>query len=142
MRNAAGVSLLLLASVMGGALASDGRERQLQELHNKYRISRTELERLNVCIEAINKKLICEGCRVQNIDKIFSTDYGRMDKSRLGLDSMYAGTIRFVPVEYSKSPKETTSSSSYKGWYLGFKYTQDGRLYKYYLTNNSKFVTF
>ena len=118
--------------------AMAGQELVVKELKQKYSRAKTEMDRLKVCIEAINKKVICEGCKVQDLDAVFATSYSKMDKSRLGLDSLYRGAVHFNPVDLSKSNRETGTASSYRGWFLGFQYTPDGRIYKYYLTNLSK----
>ncbi|WP_408951395.1 hypothetical protein [Lysobacter sp. Hz 25] len=98
-----------------------------------------EYERLNLCIEAIKRKIICRGCSVANIDQLFSTNFIEPDESTKGLDNLYSGIVHFGPaITPPKNPDPSRAWPEQKGWHLAFKYSKSGKIVTYSLSDLGK----
>ncbi|WP_147300576.1 hypothetical protein [Lysobacter silvisoli] len=123
---------------IGCAFASEGD--RIAQMSEAYR-NGTERDRLLICIDAIDKGLICRGCHVGTMDRIFSTRFSTPDGGAKGYDALYKGVVHFR--DEDPRPKETgadatSAASPTKGWYLAFRYTENGSIYDYQLSDLSK----
>lgn len=101
----------------------------------------SERERIQICIDAIDRKIICQGCSVESIDRIFSTNFKVPDESTKGFDSLYSGVVHFRDDDTRPLKVDDNAASALparKGWYLAFKYKKNGSIYDYYLSNTGK----
>jgi len=126
-----GSSCLVLA---GTVLAQDKWTKEAADRYKKA----DEGGRLALCIEAINKKLICEGCKVENIDRLFATSFVTPDESTKGFDDLYDGVVDFGPPPPPPPKDESIAAAGQKGWYLEFKYDKSGNIVSYSLSNMRK----
>lgn len=121
---------------LGGFSSAYCAEADVPVLQRRYASATSEAQRVQIAMDAINAKVICRGCNVEVIDKIFSTDFRLKDPNSLGFDDKYTGTIYFDPPkdlnDRNSSPER---ARAYRGWYLGLKYDKNGELVNYYLTN-------
>lgn len=131
------VSVLLL--FVCGLIPAYGASGKAGELHGRYISATTEMQRMQVAVDAINANLICRGCKVDLLDEIFSTDFRRKDPNSLGFDDKYTEVVYFDPPKDLMDRNGSAERAlAYKGWYLAIKYDKDGKLVDYFLTNIHK----
>ncbi len=99
----------------------------------KYRQTTSETQRLNLCIDAINRGLIYSGEPIAAIDKLFGTSYSADLPSRK--ERVQTVAIDFMP--FIKSPRND-AQGEHVGWYLAVTYNFKGMIEDYYLTNLHK----
>lgn len=134
----------LLMSISLNVIAYDpASAADLEDISQRYRSTHDEQERLKLCIEAINKNLVCKSCNIQAINRLFGTKFSTDDYSTQGDDGLFSGIVSFSPgmePKANEKPKDNgpPSSAAYFGWHLGFKYDKNGEIRKYYLANSSQ----
>lgn len=135
------VSLLALLIIGLGCSLAPGmtfaQDNWIKQAAENYRKA-DEQERLRICIEAINRKVICEGCSVANLDKLFATHFVKPDPGAEGFDHLYNGGVNFGPPPLAPSKIEGMAAPAFEGWYLAFKYDKAGRIVTYSLSNIRK----
>lgn len=133
------LSTAMLTFVIGSCRASE-----LQSLAQRYRGALTERARIDVAIDAIDKRIICLGCPIANVDAIFATDFARLRGARLIRKSVYGAEVYFeeapsasgepsVP-RISQAPSEVGTG----GWRLEIDFRPSGNIVNYRLTNVDK----
>lgn len=133
------VVVLVLSGIFTMASSCAAESDGLDELALAYR-SGSERERIQIFLDAADKGLICRGCDLAVMDRIFSTNFRALDESAKGFDSLYKGVVYFRDGE---EPKKNAggvvmAEGGRGGWYLGFRYTEDGKIHDYFLTNLGK----
>lgn len=122
------------------ACSSAADDEQIRKMSEAFK-NGSERERIQICIDAIDKKIICQGCSVEGMDRIFSTNFKVPDESTKGFDSLYSGVVHFRDDDTHPVSVEGNAASALparKGWYLAFKYKKNGSIYDYYLSNTGK----
>ncbi|WP_147300574.1 hypothetical protein [Lysobacter silvisoli] len=138
------VRVLSTTALLIAACAHAGNDRD--DLKNRYKRARTEDERLQICIDAINKKVICAGCGIESVDAVFGTDFAKLDTSTEGADGYLheiipfnSGTIESLSgASENADTNDAPSSIGIRGWFLAVRFTRSGRIVSYSLTNVSK----
>lgn len=109
--------------------------------------AKTESERLLACIEAIDKKLICKGCDLETVNKLFGSHFSTNDLSVQGDDNLFNAVVPLrtsttvlwdrpsTTPEGSAAEKRPPSATAITGWRLEFKYDSYGKIRSYYLSN-------
>lgn len=105
----------------------------MPSISQEYKIALTETDRLNLCIKAINAKLIYQGCSIRDIDQIFGTQYSSHLPTKETLTT--TGVIDFSIAQ--KSPSDTIASY-HSGWYLVVEFDFKGNVLNYYISNIHK----
>ena len=124
---------LTLYAIVGLAMTSfcigEPKEPQdaLDELSARYRNASTERQRLNICIDAIDRDLISVGAAVKTVDRLFGTHFERDIPSKGSLK-------RGVFFTDSITPFEESPTAAPKGWTLIVEFDSDGRIVSYLLS--------
>ena len=134
-------SALLLLAASGSALAASN---EAKNFGLRYAKAETEGERLRIGIEAIEQGVICQRCKIEDFDAIFGTDFAKADmrtEDSRGLlnevvwfDSRYTN-VTIEPATANDAP----SSASIAGWRIGVRFSPDGTIMDYSITNVDKF---
>lgn len=135
--------VIALLLVSPGVPAGDD---SAKELGARYKKAESEDERLRICIEAINSKVICQNCSIRDLDTVFGTDFARLDTSTEGEDGYLHEIVPFntatienlTPPQKGDRAKESPSSLGVHGWVLGVRFSRSGRIVDYSITNVSK----
>jgi len=122
--------LLLIGSFYAPSLYADDN---IERLRKNYAAAHNEHDRLQVAIEAIDLGLICSGCKVSVVDRIFDTSISDDPLSPAGPFTF--GGVHFREQEIVDNPKEQIALT---GWYLNFEYDSDRTIVTYYLSNMGK----
>jgi hypothetical protein len=109
------------------------------KLAEKYKMSSSENERLQLCIEAINERLIYVGGSVHGIDRLFGTEFSKK------IPAKGKGTETQV-IDFEKQtglcPDGLRGNDTYQagliGWYLAVEFDDNGMVLNYYITNIHK----
>jgi hypothetical protein len=106
----------------------------IHDFAQKYDGARTERERLMVCIDAVDKKIIFRTGQVRVIDQVFGTRYS---------ESLPAKGNPFARgfVHFSDQPAPHPSNAyarPYVGWYFTFEFDHTGSIQSYYFSNLHK----
>ena len=117
-----------------------------KELGERYERAKTEDERLKICIEAINKKIICQNCSIRDLDAVFGTNFAKIDTSTEGEDGYLHEIVPFntatidalTPPPKDAKVNDAPSSIGIHGWVLGVRFSRSGRIVDYSITNVSK----
>jgi hypothetical protein len=104
----------------------------VEQLKRRYDIAKTEFERRDVCLQAIDQGVIYRGGPVSAVDAIFGTHFA--SKLPEAGESNY-GSVDFIP--FVASPDNSTAAGHF-GWYLFVEYSTSGKIVNYYLTNLHK----
>ncbi len=127
--------LLIAAAWIGLAcIAELPTQPQMQEFAKKYKGAPSEEKRLLLCIDAINQGLVHRGGPVGNIDLIFGTDVSRQLPAKGQPDE--TGVVNFSNPR--PAPPSDSIAAASTGWYLAFKFDQQGLIQNYYLSNLHK----
>ncbi len=127
--------LLIAASWIGFAcIAEPPTQPRVQEFAKKYKGAPSEEKRLLLCIDAINQGLVHRGGPVGNIDLIFGTDFARQLPAKGQPDE--TGVVDFSNLR--PAPPSDSIAAASTGWYLAFKFDQQGLIQDYYLSNLHK----
>lgn len=104
----------------------------IEELKRSYDAAKTERERRDVCLRAIDEGAIYRGGPVSALDSIFGTRFGA-NLPRPGESNH--GAVEFVPFVPSPNNAE---AAAHVGWHLSVEYSTTGKIVNYYLTNLHK----
>src|SRR5262249_33724463 len=88
----------------------------VEQFARKYLHARTEKQRLDLCIQMINKGVLYSGSDVADLRRIFQTDFKEMgfnDSTNLG------AIVYFVPQKPANIPG---GAVDWGGWYLSITY--------------------
>ena len=104
----------------------------IEELKRKYETAKTQYERREVCLQAIDENIIYRGGPILSADEIFGTHFATNlpapGKSNLG-------SVEFVPFVPSR---DDSVAAAHVGWRLVIEYSPSGKILNYYLTNLHK----
>lgn len=104
----------------------------IEELKRLYDSAKTEYERRDVCLRAIDQGTIYRDGPVSALDAIFGTHFA----SKLpGAGESNYGSVDFIP--FVPSP-DNTKAAARVGWHLSVEYSTTGKIVNYYLTNLHK----
>jgi hypothetical protein len=123
---------ILVASILTLA-AQTSSDSKTQAYAERYKEATSDRERLLVCIDAIDEEVIGYFSTVETIDQIFGSLWSRKlpdkgDPPALGVIEL--GHREAVP---------PGAQGGYVGWLFFFRYTDNGIITGYYLTNLHKF---
>ena len=104
----------------------------IEELKRLYDSAKTEYERRDVCLRAIDQGTIYRDGPVSALDTIFGTHFA--SKLPRAGESNY-GSVQFVP--FVPSPDNSKAAGNV-GWRLSVEYSTTGKIVNYYLTNLHK----
>jgi len=104
----------------------------IEELKRLYDSAKTEYERRDVCLRAIDQGTIYRDGPVSALDAIFGTHFA--SKLPRAGESNY-GSVQFVP--FVPSPDNSKAAANV-GWRLSVEYSTTGKIVNYYLTNLHK----
>jgi hypothetical protein len=111
---------------------------KLKELSDKYLRAASEIERLRICIAAIDEGLISTSVDAVVIDEVFGKDSAKevaMDpKVARVRDDLKAAAVRFGPSSDGKANSENAASE----WCFVFEIHNSGTISNYYLTKLGK----
>lgn len=138
------ICIVLLMAGFGASAQDPIRPPEMDRLTTKYTKAQTESQRLQACIEAIDKKIICKGCRLDALNELLGTHFSTTDLSTQGEDNFLSGYVLFrgkpdpTPVVSNPNiPNAAPSAKAVAGWRLAFKYDVYGNIVSYYLSNAS-----
>ena len=105
----------------------------IAELKQRYQISRTEQERRDICLIAIDQGFISRTGPVSVVDELFGTQFaGSLPSKKEALRTV---TVDFLP----EAPSADNSvAAGRKGWFLAVTYDFNGEVQNYFLTNLHK----
>lgn len=122
--------IITFVLIFNAILVADVKQ---DKLHKQYSSLATPRERLDFCIDLIDKGVIDIGVSYQYLKGIFGDNLwiasGRVGKERAVI------RLRFSPQTFSK---DVTMASSWVGWYLHLEFEPSGKLEKYWLSNLHK----
>jgi len=104
----------------------------IEELKRRYASAKTEYERRDVCLQAIDQNSIYRDGPVSTVDEIFGTHFAS-DLPKPGKSNY--GSVQFVP--FVPSPDDSVAAG-HVGWRLVIEYSSSGKILNYYLTNLHK----
>jgi hypothetical protein len=119
------------------SLACSAQDDELAKMSQAYK-NGSEQERLKICIEAIDKGIICRGCSVVGMDRLFSTNFSVPDESTKGFDSLHKEIVHFRDQVDQVPSNPHMAAAEKKGWYLAFRYSESGKIVDYHLSNLGK----
>jgi hypothetical protein len=122
------VLFLLLA-----ALNAKANVDPVNELTAKYKCASSEKERMNVCIEVIDRGIIAFGSSVKVFDAIFGTKL--VDQIPKPGEPMELGGVYFA--EQPKIESEEIQTPTV-GWYCQVEFDSHGTIHSYHLSNQHK----
>ena len=124
---------LIILLIFSFCMNAVGGETNLTEPFKlDYAKAKTEKERRNICLEAIDRGVIARGKRLSNVKEIFGEDFS----ADIGKD---AAGFSYGVVNFSKPIKGGPDTSNFfLGWYMTVYYDKSGYIYKYDLTNLHK----
>jgi hypothetical protein len=97
-----------------------------------YLKAKTDKERRNICLEAIDQGVIARGKPLSTVKEIFGEDFSE----DIGKD---ADGFSYGIVNFSKPIKGGPDTSDFfVGWYMTVYYDKSGYIYKYHLSNLHK----
>lgn len=105
----------------------------MQVFAANYKKAATERERLLLCIEAIDQRIVDRDKPIQVIDELFGTDFRKKIPPKN--QPTATGVVHFG--QEFRSPSEDTAGS-FAGWYLAVEFDYRGKIQKYYLSNLHK----
>ncbi|MHB1158143.1 MAG: hypothetical protein ACYC26_15055 [Phycisphaerales bacterium] len=111
-----------------------GTASMLNILMQRYRNAATEIEKRNICIEAIDRKIIDRGVSIAVIDQLFDTDYSTTLPEKYEYET---GVIHFAKQPVPDVPDDSYATD-YVGWYLAFSFSCTGKIVNYHLSNLHK----
>jgi hypothetical protein len=126
----------LFASLVVFGLVLNGRpdtQLPVNEFADQYKKAKTEQEKLQLCIKAIDTGLIQRGIPVSRLDKIFGTNFSK-DVPKKG-EPLEWGVVHFGKELKSSSDLR---ASGWEGWYLAVQFDDFGSVQNYYLSNLHK----
>ena len=115
------------------------------ELGQRYGNAKTEAERLQIGIQAIDRGIICHRCKIEDLDAVFGTNFSKIDKRTMDDKGLlnevvwFSQTMNEPPASEQQASKEAPSSASIAGWRLEVQFYESGNIKSYSLTNMDKF---
>jgi hypothetical protein len=103
-------------------------DRQAPSLNSEYRSFSNRHDRLGFCIRLLDKGTIEVGTNMKSIHRVFGADvedYGFKEGT---------GKARVILADWVVNPRGD-SADALVGWYLALYYTDEGLIYKYFLSN-------
>lgn len=127
-------TILLIILQFSGAALSMPSNSNMRELAHKFASSDSEEERMAICINLIDLKIVRRGCQIVTIDQAFGTTLSKRIP-RKG-QPMEKGTVDFVKQKFDS--RNLAVSVGHTGWYLAVEYDSNGAVQNYYLSNLHK----
>jgi len=126
--------LYLAATFFGMALVDQPvAQSRVNEYATRYKQTKSEHEKLLLCIEAIDNAVIYRGVPVRDVDTIFGTDYAKRIPAKGEPDTW--GVVHFG--RELKSPSDNMQAT-WEGWYMAFEFDWSGNVQDYHLSNLHK----
>ncbi|MGA9994774.1 MAG: hypothetical protein WBP93_05125 [Pyrinomonadaceae bacterium] len=123
----------------GGSRRFDGKEPvSITELKRLYEAAKSEKERRDVCLRAIDEGVIQTygPVPISTIDEIFGTHFASDVPTRK--ESRRLVVVDLVPSTASPQSGGKAEAVGHTGWFLAVVYNYDGNIENYYLTNIHK----
>jgi hypothetical protein len=105
----------------------------LKDLAKRFKEASSERQKLNLCIEAMDKHLLENETPVKTFDGLFGTDFTKSIPSKKSETAQAALMLADQP-----EPAGDAVANDYVGWYLAIEFDARGLIRKYYLTNLHK----
>lgn len=131
-------------SLLATSTASIAASREAEQLGLRYAKAETEGERLRIGIEAIEREVICQRCRIEDLDAVFGTNFAKADK-RTEDDWGFLNEVVWFDSRHlnmtaeSATSSDAPSSASAAGWRLSVRFSPSGIIMDYSITNTDKF---
>jgi len=109
---------------------SSAPEAKRAEFAKEYVQSTSEVDRLFLCIDALDREAIYRGEPAEEIDRVFGTDFSTAVSGK----AIAADPFADIDVRVFIAPKSVSSQGKTLGWYICFTF-RHGRVGDYYLSN-------